>query len=155
AILREIQIPDSVLAALQESVSRDQDQAEKITAAQRQAMQTRLSAVRRRIDQAYQDKLDGKIPDEFWERKMRAWSGEERGIQEALARLEQPTRERLLTAQRLQTDELIISRTWNAKRPSGRIVNALLSESIAVLHDDRILSEDREVPLRTVAARTR
>jgi site-specific DNA recombinase len=64
------------------------------------ALQPRLSGVRRRIDQAYQDKLDGKIPEDFWERKMAEWTIEDGAIREALIRLEQPTSERLLTAQR-------------------------------------------------------
>jgi len=65
------------------------------------ALQPRLSGVRRRIDQAYQDKLDGKIPEDFWERKMAEWTIEEGAIRDALIRLEQPTSERLLTAQRI------------------------------------------------------
>jgi hypothetical protein len=100
AILQQIQIPDHVLACLQESLARDQEQAQTITAAQRNALQPRLSALQKRIDQAYQDKLDGKIPEDLWERKMQEWTREERRIQDAQARQEQPNNERLLTAQR-------------------------------------------------------
>jgi site-specific DNA recombinase len=99
-ILKQIQIPDHVLAGLQKSLARDQEQAQTVITAQRNALHPRLSAVRRRIDQAYQDKLDGRIPEEFWERKMTEWTREERSIQDALARLEQPTNKQLLTAQR-------------------------------------------------------
>jgi site-specific DNA recombinase len=99
-ILEGIQIPDHVLVGLQKSLACDQEQAQNVITAQRNALQPRLSAVRRRIDQAYQDKLDGKIPEEFWERKMAEWTREERSIQDALARLDQPTNDRLLTAQR-------------------------------------------------------
>jgi hypothetical protein len=95
-ILKGIQIPDHVLASLQKSLARDQEQAQNAST----ALQPRLSAVRRRIDQAYQDKLDGKIPEDFWERKMADWTREERSIQDALARLAQPANDRLLTAQR-------------------------------------------------------
>jgi murein L,D-transpeptidase YcbB/YkuD len=99
-ILKGIQIPDHVLASLQESLANDQEQAENAITAQRNALQPRLAAERRRIDEAYQDKLDGKIPEDFWERKMTEWTREERGIQDALTRLDQPTDNRLLTAQR-------------------------------------------------------
>jgi site-specific DNA recombinase len=99
-ILKQIQIPDHVLAGLQKSLARDQEQAQTVITAQRNALHPRLSAVRRRIDQAYQDKLDGKIPEEFWERKMTEWTRDERSIQDALTRLEHPTKDRLLTAQR-------------------------------------------------------
>lgn len=34
------------------------------------ATQQRLAALRTRMDQMYEDKLDGKINDEFWARKM-------------------------------------------------------------------------------------
>jgi site-specific DNA recombinase len=99
-ILKGIQIPDHVLIGLQESLGRDQEQAQTVITEQRNALQPRLTAVRRRIDQAYQDKLDGKISEDFWERKMAEWTREERSIQDALARLNQPTNDRLLTAQR-------------------------------------------------------
>jgi site-specific DNA recombinase len=99
-ILKGIQIPDHVLTGLQKSLARDQEQAQAVITAQRNALQPRLTAVRRRIDQAYQDKLDGKIPEEFWKRKMAEWTREERSIQDALARLDQPANDRLLTAQR-------------------------------------------------------
>ena len=98
-ILKQIHIPDYVLAGLQKSLAIDQEQSQNVITAQRNALQPRLSAMRRRIDQAYQDKLDGKIPEEFWERKMTEWTREERSIRDALARLERPTNKRLLTAQ--------------------------------------------------------
>jgi hypothetical protein len=37
----------------------------------------RLSQVHRRMDQAYQDKLAGKISEEFWMRKSGEWQNEE------------------------------------------------------------------------------
>jgi hypothetical protein len=99
-ILKGIQIPDHVLARLQESLAHDQEKAQDVMTARRNALQPRLSAVRRRMDQAYQDKLDGKIPEDFWERKMAEWTAEERSIHDALGRLEHTTNEQLLTVQR-------------------------------------------------------
>jgi putative PIN family toxin of toxin-antitoxin system len=43
---------------------------------------------------------------------------------------------------------VMVSGVLNPHGPPGRIVNALLTETITVLHDDRILSEYREVLLR-------
>lgn len=43
---------------------------------------------------------------------------------------------------------VMVSGVLNPHGPPGRIVNALLSEMITVLDDDRILSEYREVLLR-------
>lgn len=43
---------------------------------------------------------------------------------------------------------VMVSGVLNPHGPPGRIVNALLSETVTALHDDRILSEYREVLLR-------
>jgi putative PIN family toxin of toxin-antitoxin system len=43
---------------------------------------------------------------------------------------------------------VMVSGVLNPHGPPGRIVNVLLSETIIVLHEDRILSEYREVLLR-------
>jgi hypothetical protein len=69
AILKDICIPDDVLAQLQEALLSDKDRQEEITAQQRSLLQQRLAQINRRIDQAYMDKLDGRISDEFWSRK--------------------------------------------------------------------------------------
>jgi len=37
------------------------------------------------MDQAYTDKLDGKIPEEFWQRKSADWRAEELRIEGQLA----------------------------------------------------------------------
>jgi hypothetical protein len=52
----------------------------------RNSLELRFAAVQRRMDQAYQDKLDGNILQEFWERKMLEleWRGDEKQIQAAL-----------------------------------------------------------------------
>jgi uncharacterized protein len=43
---------------------------------------------------------------------------------------------------------VLVSGVLNPHGPPGRIVDALLSQTFTVLHDDRILSEYREVLLR-------
>ncbi len=100
-VLKDIYIPDAILTRLRESLSHDQDQWLENATAQRNNAEQRLSAVRRRMDQAYQDKLDGNIPQEFWERKMLEWTEEERHIQAALTRLEVPSADRILNANRI------------------------------------------------------
>jgi len=50
---------------------------------------------------------------------------------------------------------VMVSGVLNPHGPPGRIVNSLLSETITVLHDDRILSEYREVLLRPTFGFTR
>jgi site-specific DNA recombinase len=50
------------------------------------------------MDQGYQDKLDGKIPEDFWERKMSEWRAEEQQVQMAINGLRGSTAERVLSA---------------------------------------------------------
>ena len=42
------------------------------------------------MEQAYLDKLDGKIPDEFWQRKSVEWQSEESEVLGVLRGLNQP-----------------------------------------------------------------
>jgi Recombinase zinc beta ribbon domain/Recombinase len=100
-VLKNIHIPDPVLTALQKSLDHDQQHILNEAAIHRTALEQRLSAVRRRMDQGYQDKLDGKIPEEFWERKMSEWSAEEQRIQMAISGLQQSPAERVLSAKRI------------------------------------------------------
>jgi len=77
-VLQSIQIPDEILASLHQSFTCDQKRWEEEAAAQTNQLEQRLAAVRRRMDQPYQDKLDGQLPVEFWERKMVEWTEDER-----------------------------------------------------------------------------
>ena len=99
-ILKSIHIPDAILATLQESLNRDQQSSQGQAASHRAGLEQRLAAVRRRMDQGYQDKQDGKIPEDFWERKMSEWRAEEQRIQAALDGLRESNGECLLSAKR-------------------------------------------------------
>jgi hypothetical protein len=48
-------------------------------------LEQQLEAILRRVDQAYSDILDGKIPKEPWQRKMSDWQAEEQRIEMAIA----------------------------------------------------------------------
>jgi hypothetical protein len=61
----------------------------------------RLAQTQRRMDQAYQDKLDGKISEEFWMRKSGEWQAEENQIRASMQGLETARPERLLDAARI------------------------------------------------------
>ena len=100
-VLQDIQIPDDVLRQLEDSLTHDQSQLREGIAAQRHVLEQRLALVRRRMDQAYQDRLDGKLPEAFWERNMAGWQEDEQRIQSALARLQTPTSGRMLDAKRI------------------------------------------------------
>ena len=100
-ILKNIHIPDDILKQLEDSLLLDSSTADKETAAQRVRLEHRRSAVRRRMDQAYTDKLDGKISEEFWSAKNTEWQTEEHGIQLAIAALKEANPDRLLTVNRI------------------------------------------------------
>jgi site-specific DNA recombinase len=64
-VLRDIHIPDGILAQLEKSLLTDKGRDEAIRKQQGERLRQRLSAVRHRLDQAYLDKPDGKISEEF------------------------------------------------------------------------------------------
>lgn len=76
-ILRDIQIPDAVLAQIQELLLADKGREEETRTQRSRVLEQRLAQLHRRMDQAYQDKLDGKISEEFWARKSAEWQTEE------------------------------------------------------------------------------
>ena len=98
--LRNIHIPDDVLLQLEKSLLADKGREEAIRKEQGERLQRRLTALRHRIDQAYLDKLDGKITEDFWNRKSVEWTSEEQQVLLALQGLEQPKPQRMLDAVR-------------------------------------------------------
>jgi hypothetical protein len=65
-------------------------------------LQRRLAALRTRIDQMYEDKLDGKIEEEFWARRMNDYRTQERAIEAQLSSFSiQVSSEHTLTVQRI------------------------------------------------------
>ena len=100
-ILKNIHIPDDILHQLQSSLREDSEQIREETTAQRTRLEQRRSALRRRIEQAYLDKLDGKISEEFWSAKHGEWQQEANGIGLALGALQTANPDRLLTANRI------------------------------------------------------
>jgi site-specific DNA recombinase len=100
-VLRDIHIPDVVLGQLERSLLSNKGHAEALRRQQGERLQRRLDVVRNRLDQAYQDKLDGKITAEFWERKAAVWQVEEQGTLAAMREAESLRPERFLDAARI------------------------------------------------------
>lgn len=80
-------MPPEIVAQIVATSSEDQKQAAPKVSAEQTRLQSRLTSIRNRMDSAYLDKLDGKIPEEFWERKMGEWRAEEQQVKLALDRL--------------------------------------------------------------------
>ncbi|MGC2018741.1 MAG: zinc ribbon domain-containing protein [Candidatus Acidiferrales bacterium] len=100
-ILKDIYIPDRVLSELEESLLTSRGREANLQLEQEQRLQQRLTAVRNRLDQAYLDKLDGKITEEFWSRKSADWRVEENQIHMAIRGLADTKPERMLDAVRI------------------------------------------------------
>ena len=66
-VLQAIHIPDDVLAQLAESMLSDKTHEGTLRKQQVERVAQRLTQLRRRLEQAYVDRLDGKITEEFWE----------------------------------------------------------------------------------------
>jgi hypothetical protein len=80
----------------------DQRQSASNVSAERSRLEARLTAICGRMDNAYTDKLDGKIPEDFWERKMSHWRIEEQQIKMAMEGLNSAEiSDRALDAQRI------------------------------------------------------
>jgi site-specific DNA recombinase len=100
-ILKNIQIPDDVAHRIEDSFDRDRESVKAESAAQHERLEKRLLVVRRRMDQAYADKLDGKLPEDFWARKMSEWRTEEQDIEVALHAPSDSYADRVLSTKRI------------------------------------------------------
>src|ERR1035441_7237264 len=82
--LKGLQVPPEVVSQIVTKLRDDQRQAAGKVSADRTRLDARLTGIRNRMDAAYTDKLDGKISEEFWERKMHDWQMEEQQVKMAI-----------------------------------------------------------------------
>ncbi|WP_125485106.1 recombinase family protein [Edaphobacter aggregans] len=100
--LKALQVPQEVVLQIVSALREDQRRAASKIITERSRLELRLTGIRNRMDSAYADKLDGKIPEDFWERKMTDWRMEEQQIKMAMDGLSSAeTGDRALDAQRI------------------------------------------------------
>ena len=99
-VLKAIHIPEDVLARITSALQNDQERMQKDADAKREKLAQRLEAIRNRMNQGYADKLDGKISEDFWQRRMSQWQAEECQVLRAADALAQPQTDSVLNAQR-------------------------------------------------------
>ena len=100
--LKGLQVPPEVVSQIVTTLRADQKQAVGKVSAERTRLESRLTGIRNRMDAAYTDKLDGKIAEDFWERKMSGWRMEEQQVKMAIQGLTNAeTGDRALDAQRI------------------------------------------------------
>lgn len=79
-ILQDVYVSDEILAQLAKSLTGDKNREAELIRLQQERLRHRLTSVEHRIDQAYLDKVDGKISEEFWARKSTEWQEEAQQI---------------------------------------------------------------------------
>ena len=101
-VLKDIYVPEHVVQAVVQDIESDQGRTESERRERLAGIEQRLRALRTRMDQMYEDKLDGKIDEEFWARRMSDWRAQERALESAADSLSTPIPgNRALTAQRI------------------------------------------------------
>jgi len=86
-VLKDIYVPETVAETIVSSLDSDRARADSERQKRMEATQQRLAVLRTRMDQMYEDKLDGKIDDAFWTRKMNEWREQERRFESELSRV--------------------------------------------------------------------
>jgi site-specific DNA recombinase len=99
-VLQGISVPGEIVTQLNDSLQRDQERVQREFIARKERLEKDLDLTRRRQDQAYTDKLDGKITEDFWNRQMSELTTNEPRIASQLAALTEPHAEKLLTVAR-------------------------------------------------------
>ena len=100
-VLKDIYLRDEILGQLQKFLLDDRSRQEALNKEQQERCGRQLAQVIRRMDLAYQDKLDGKINEEFWVRRSAEWQQEEHQIRSSLKAIEVVQPERYLNAARI------------------------------------------------------
>jgi site-specific DNA recombinase len=130
-VLKDIYVPESIAARIVASLDADLDRSERERKTSLSALQQRLEAIRTRMDQIYEDKLDGKVSAEFWDRKQTEYRDQERAMQVQISRTSAPiTREHTLTAKRifeLATSAYFLYLTRNSTEQGQLLKSVLLN----------------------------
>ena len=102
SVLLDIHIPDGVARSIEESLQSDRQKTQRDSAGERARLEREVEAIRRRMGQAYEEKLDGKIDEALWSRKRAEWESGITRIEGQLAAVEQGANsDKLLDAKRI------------------------------------------------------
>ena len=100
--LKNIYVPQNVAQTIVNLLKAHRQDSESKRLDQINGVKQRLATLRTRMDQIYEDKLDGKIEEDFCSRKLADYRSQESVLQTALDRLKEPiSSERVLSAERI------------------------------------------------------
>jgi len=100
--LKGLQMPEEIVSRIVTAIRKDQQQSVSKTKTERSRLEARLATIHKHMDDAYTDKLNGKITEDFWERRSNDWRIEEQQVKMAIEGLESAeTGDRALDAQRI------------------------------------------------------
>jgi site-specific DNA recombinase len=102
-VLKGIYIPEQAVSSVVESIRGDSDGAEKRRQEELVRLQQRLAVLRTRKEKMYEDKLDARIDEEFWQRKNTEFCEQEVTLASELEKLSSPvcSDQRALTAKKI------------------------------------------------------
>ena len=101
-LLKGIQVPESIAQQIVSSIASDAASSEHARRTELDAIKQRLALLRSRIDRLYEDKLDGKITEEFWAAKSSEYREQELALETAQKRLTLPVAaDHALTVERI------------------------------------------------------
>jgi site-specific DNA recombinase len=101
-VLKDVCIPAEIVHSIQSSLERVHVGARNQAARETARLDRELQTLHTRMDSAYIDKLDGKISEEFWQRKQSDWQAEEFRIKSLIVGLgENKSGEQILDMRRI------------------------------------------------------
>jgi site-specific DNA recombinase len=101
-LLKDIQVPEAIARTIVDSLQAERGRCEAQRKEHLAAIQQRLATLRTRMDQIYEDKLDGKIEEQLWTRKQAEYREQELGLEASLSSVSKPvTQENVFTIERV------------------------------------------------------
>jgi hypothetical protein len=102
SVLEHITIPPEIAKCIEEELKSERAHSGERVASERTRLVRARDGIRRRMDDVYNDKLDGKIAEDFWQRKQAEWQTEETRIASQIEGLKEPNfEERMIDAHRI------------------------------------------------------
>jgi hypothetical protein len=72
-IAEQIRVPAHIAARIEQTLKAEENSTRERWAEESKRLENRLKAIQRRMDQAYDDRLAGHMPEDVWKRKMNLW----------------------------------------------------------------------------------